>query len=44
MVLIKKLGSGVLVVAQQVKNHEDVRPIPGLSQWIKNLALSQAVA
>ena len=34
---------GVPVVAQQVKNptsiHEDVGLIPGLTQWVKDLAL-----
>ena len=36
------------VVAQQVKNptsiHEDVGLIPGLTQWVKDLALLQAAA
>ena len=35
-------------MAQQVKKktsiHKDVGSIPGLSQWVKNLALLQAVA
>ena len=36
------------MVAQQVKNstsmHEDVELIPGLTQWVKDLALLQTVA
>ena len=38
---------GVLLVVQWVKNptsiHEDANLIPGLVQWVKDLALSQAV-
>ena len=40
--LIKDLYPGVSVVAQQVKNltsiHDDVGLIPGLAQWVKDLA------
>ena len=39
---------GVPIVSQWVKNptsiHEDVGSTPGLSQWVKDLVLLQAVA
>ena len=44
----KKLRTGVSVVVQHVKNptgiHEDVGLNPGLTQWVKDPALLQAVA
>ena len=40
--LKKKTSGGVPIVAQQVKNltslHEDEGLIPGLTQWVKDLA------
>ena len=44
-----ELGVGeVPVVAQRVKNpigiHEEVGSIPGLTQWVNDLVLQQAVA
>ena len=47
MLFPSKLGGGVPIVAQLVKNltstHEDVGSNPGLAQWVKVLALLQAV-
>ena len=41
-----KVSTEVSIVAQQVRNltgiHEDTSSIPGLTQWVKDLALLQA--
>ena len=44
--ILKTTLAGVPVVAQWLKNptctHEDVGLIPGLNQWVKDLAWTQA--
>ena len=44
---LKQVFKGVPIVAQRVMNltstHEDVGLIPGLTQWVKDLAVSCSV-
>ena len=46
--IAKSLDIGVPIVAQWVKNrtsiHEDAGSVPGLTQWVKNLALPRLAA
>ena len=46
--LLKFIALGVPIVAQQVRNptstYEDAGPIPGLTQWVKDLMLLQIAA